>query len=223
MSVLTYLRSLAVGGAVILMTACSSAPLTPGIFLDRPRPGDTAPVGPLRDINSEGYGLTRLSEAFKPRLYLDSVNYCSIAYGHLVWRHPCNGKEPESFRKGLTEPEGATLLVADMTLARKSLIQTLHDNSALNDNQFAALCDFVYNVGGDHFRTSTLRQVIDQARYAEVPEQMRRWIWAGGKQQGGLVTRRNREIALFFKGQAITAPRPRDHQLTPIDITQGEQ
>jgi lysozyme len=220
---LTSLRAFALAGAATFLVACAGAPLTPGIFLDQPRPGDTAVVGPLRDINTDGYDLTKLSEGFKPRLYLDAASYCSIAYGHLVVRRPCDGSEPENFRDGLTQPEGETLLVTDMTLARRSVILTLRDPSALNDDQFAALCDFVYNVGGDHFRTSTLRQVIDQGRLSEVPVQMRRWIWAGAMPVDGLVTRRKREIALFFKGQTIPVPRPGDQAPTPIDITQGEQ
>jgi lysozyme len=221
-------RSMVAALAVMTLGACAagpaikSRPLTPGIFLDAVRPADTAGAA-TRSVSSDGLALTKVSEGFRAQLYLDAASYCSIAYGHLVAKRPCDGNEPPDFSRGLSLQEGNALLVTDMGRAQRAMSMNLpRDAAALSDDQYASLCDFVYNVGGDHFRSSTLRQVIIEHRYAEVPRQMRRWILAGGKRVEGLATRREREIALFFKGQTIPQGRPSDASLGQIDVTLGE-
>jgi GH24 family phage-related lysozyme (muramidase) len=93
----------------------------------------------------------------------------------------------------------------------------------LTDGQYAALCDFVYNVGGGNFKKSTLLKVINAGQHERVPGQFQRWITAGGKPWPGLIKRRDREIALFFVGIPKTrALPPPDEDLSPIDIKNGE-
>jgi|SRR5712691_11326359 len=94
----------------------------------------------------------------------------------------------------------------------------------LTDGQYAALCDFVFNVGRGNLEQSALLQAINAGQYDRVPHQFRRWIVAGGKEHIGLRNRRNREIELFFDG--IPMPKgapPADEDVTPIDIRQGEK
>jgi lysozyme len=219
---------LAVGLPIALaLYACTAGPrviptaFTPGILLEPQRPGDLGGPPP-RKITDDGLKITKDSEGFSSHLYLDAAHYCSIAYGHLVWRRPCNGTEPESFRKGLSIPEGEALLTADMLRAQRAIEQILTTSQELTDNQFSALCDFVYNVGGDHFRTSTLHSVLEARQFEQIPFQLRQWVWAGGKRYKGLAQRREREIALFFKGSAVPKPRPGDTVSKEIDITVGE-
>ncbi|WP_149019871.1 lysozyme, partial [Escherichia coli] len=62
-----------------------------------------------------------------------------------------------------------------------------------------ALYSFVYNVGAGNFRTSTLLRKINQGDIKGACDQLRRWIYAGGKQWKGLMTRREieREVCLW--------------------------
>jgi GH24 family phage-related lysozyme (muramidase) len=93
----------------------------------------------------------------------------------------------------------------------------------LTDGQFAALCDFVYNVGASNLRNSTLLQVINQGDFDRVPAQFRRWIIADGREIPGLKIRREREIILFFDGLPIPRAAARlGEDLSPIDIRTGE-
>ena len=64
--------------------------------------------------------------------------------------------------------------------------------------QYDAVLDFVYNCGPGNFEKSTLKQNIEGGRKTwEVQEQFLRWVNAGGKKLGGLVTRRIWEANRF--------------------------
>jgi GH24 family phage-related lysozyme (muramidase) len=193
----------------------------PGIFLD---PEDSFPIpkGDLRPIIDGGIRLTKESEGFRAHLYEDAVRYCTIAYGHLVKKAPCNGTEPQDFLRGVTEPEGAQLLDVDMTRARQAVTSLVEVR--ISDGQYGALCDFVYNVGAANFRNSTLLRDVNHRRIDDVPIQFRRWILANGKELIALKRRREREIALFFEGTLISKSVPVEGENTsPIDIRKGEE
>jgi lysozyme len=199
----------------------SADTLTPGIFLEPPERAVLPPGVSLRPVYDKGLRLTKVSEGFRSELYNDAARYCSIAYGHLVKRQPCDGAEPEEFLNGITEPRGSELLVSDMERAQVTVMTAVEPE--LTDGQYAALCDFVYNVGSGNFRSSTLRKVVNARQYDRVPSQLGRWVKAGGKEWPGLKTRREREIELFFEG--IGMPRaapPAGEVLSPVDIREGE-
>lgn len=172
-----------------------------------------------RPIIASGIELTKRSEGWVPHLYHDAARFCTIGYGHLVKRAPCDGTESPTFRAGLTKPQGEALLVEDLASARATV--TRHVKAAMTDSQYGALCDFVFNVGSTNFRGSTLLRMVNDGAIDQIPAQFRRWILAGGKPQRGLRIRREREIELYFTG----LPQPRDLDptpLPPIDIRLGE-
>ncbi len=195
--------------------------LTAGIFLE-PEGRAVLPQGmELRAVYDKGLGLTKTSEGFRSRLYNDAARYCTIAYGHLVKRASCNGTEPREFLRGVTEPRGEELLVSDMETAQIAVLTAVDVD--LTDGQYAALCDFVYNVGGGNFKRSTLLKTVNARRHDQVPYQFRRWVKAGGRELPGLVSRREREIELYFEGIGVPRAAPAEGEdLSPIDIRTGE-
>ena len=195
--------------------------MTAGIFLE-PEERAVLPAGmELRPVYARGIELTKLSEGFVGELYNDAANYCTIAYGHLVKLAPCDGTEPPAFLDGVTREEGTELLVEDMGTAQVA-VMTMVDVD-LTDGQYAALCDFVFNVGSGNFRRSTLRKVLNAGDFDGVPFQLRRWVKAGGRELPGLVTRREGEIALFFDGLPVArAAPPPGVEVEPVDIRAGE-
>jgi len=68
----------------------------------------------------------------------------------------------------------------------------------INDNQKAALCSFVYNVGMGNLKSSTLLRLLNEGDYAGAAEQFNQWTKAAGHVLQGLVTRREEESKLFL-------------------------
>jgi lysozyme len=175
----------------------------------------------LRVVYEKGMKVTKEVEGFKASLYNDAARNCSIGYGHKIKKNPCDGGEPPEFRHGITEPKAGAILTQDMEAARLSVMTGA--SVKLSDGQYAALCDFTYNVGAGNFKGSTLLKLVNQGDFDKVPAQFRRWVVASGREVDGLRVRREREIELFFDGMAIprAAPSP-DEDLSPIDIEKGE-
>jgi lysozyme len=69
----------------------------------------------------------------------------------------------------------------------------------LNANELGAYTDFVYNVGAEKFRTSTMLRKLNAGDRAGACAELKRWVYAGGKVLLGLVKRRDAEYRLCIK------------------------
>jgi len=67
----------------------------------------------------------------------------------------------------------------------------------IDQNQFDALVDFVFNDGAQAFKTSHLLIFINENNFAAAEDQFMLWVNSGGKRFDGLVRRRTAEVALF--------------------------
>lgn len=196
--------------------------LPPGILAEEDQSRAVLPADiPLRRVNEAGMKLTQVSEGWSAKLYDDAAGYCTIGYGHLIKKARCNGSELPEFLRGITKPRGAEILAKDMSLAEITVM--LEVVPQLADNQYAAMVDFVFNVGGKNFRTSTLLKRLNEGKFDDVPAQLGRWTKANGKVFPGLVTRRKAEADLFVgRTGSRRLPSP-DEDMTPIDIATGEK
>jgi lysozyme len=74
----------------------------------------------------------------------------------------------------------------------------------LTQGQFDALVSFVFNLGQDNFKRSTLLKVLNKGKYLEAAEELLRWNKTRSKGRmrilPGLVARRQAERALFLDG-----------------------
>lgn len=61
----------------------------------------------------------------------------------------------------------------------------------------AALIDWTFNLGAGRLRASGLRRAVNEGRLADVPAELRKWIYAAGRALRGLVLRREAEIAVL--------------------------
>ncbi|MEC7547253.1 MAG: lysozyme [Pseudomonadota bacterium] len=61
------------------------------------------------------------------------------------------------------------------------------------------MVSFTFNLGSGAFQRSTLRRKVNRQAHAEVPEQLMRWVWAGGRKLNGLVKRRQVESSHYVK------------------------
>lgn len=74
----------------------------------------------------------------------------------------------------------------------------------LNNNELIAYTDFVYNVGAEKFRTSTLLRKLNAGDRAGACKELLRWVYAGGKVLPGLVKRRKAEYRLCITPETET-------------------
>lgn len=187
-----------------LLAACVQTPSrppdsgVPGIFFDDPKLFEFDDRTTLRQVSDDALNVTKSFEQFRGSLYNDPVKFCTIAYGHLVVRQPCGPPEVARYPTPLSEPQGVEILGKDMHFAEIAVANSV--TAELTDEQFGALCDFVFNVGAGNFKQSRLLELVNQGALEEVAAEFRRWRRAGGKILAGLVRRREAEIALFYRG-----------------------
>ena len=195
--------------------------LTAGVFVETGR--EALPQGYTpRPLFDRGLALTKASEGFVPRLYNDAAGFCTVAYGHLIKKTRCDGSEPAEFVPKVSEAQGGALLVTDLANAQYAVETKVRNAGQLTDGQYAALVDFAFNVGGSAMGRSTLLRLVNARRYDQVPAEWRKWVGANGKVYPGLVTRREREIALFIEGLPASRAAPsEDESSQVIDIRVG--
>jgi lysozyme len=139
-----------------------------------------------RKTNKAGIELIKHFEGLHTEAYLCPANVWTIGYGHT-----------QGVRKGqvITEAEAEQFLIEDLSSAESSVERLIA--CALNENQFAALVSFTFNLGAGNLKTSTLRRKLNGGDYDAVPSELARWVKAGGKTLPGLVRRRAAEGELF--------------------------
>lgn len=143
--------------------------------------------------SSKGLTLTEQFEGLRLTAYQDSVGVWTIGYGHTG----------DDVHPGLTitQQQASALLLKDVASAVADVNRLV--NVPLTQNQFDALVDFVFNVGGGNFASSTLLRNLNAGNYAGAAAQFPRWVHAGNQILPGLVTRRKAEQALFLEADAV--------------------
>jgi lysozyme len=140
-------------------------------------------------MSDAGLALTERNEGLRLETYLDVAGKPTIGYGHLL-------KAGESFPNGITLAQASTMLRSDIADAEAAVNRLV--TVTLTQNQFDALVDFTYNEGQGHLEASTLLVKLNAGSYDDVPGELRKWIYAGGRVQQGLVGRRADEIKLWL-------------------------
>lgn len=146
-------------------------------------------------LSEAGYALIRLFEGYSPYPYRDAVGLWTIGYGHLIL-------PGEKFTGSLTPLQGQQLLVRDAESKVRAVNSLV--NVSLNRNQFAALTSFTFNLGTGTLKTSTLLKKVNARLHSEVPPQINRFVYAGGKKLRGLVTRRLAEANLYAEPVTVS-------------------
>ena len=71
---------------------------------------------------------------------------------------------------------------------------------ARTQGQFDALLSFVYNLGTERLKSSTLLKTIrNGGSHAAIRREFMRWVYSGGKRLSGLERRRKWEAKRFFE------------------------
>jgi lysozyme len=89
-----------------------------------------------------------------------------------------------------------TLFETDLAKAENAVNKNVA--VTLTQGQYDALTDFVFNLGAGAFAASTLRTLLNTGNYPAAAEEFKRWIYAGGKQNPGLIARRDDNYRMFL-------------------------
>lgn len=144
----------------------------------------------MRQINEAGLDLVKQYEGFRATAYVCPAGKLTIGYGHVILDH-----EDYLRTARLNVDEALAILKTDMADAESAVEKYI--KVELNDNQFAALCSFTFNLGAGNLKESTLRRLLNRGDYNSVPAQLNRWVYTGKTKLNGLVRRRRDEGKLF--------------------------
>ncbi|KAJ2546138.1 hypothetical protein EV175_005711 [Coemansia sp. RSA 1933] len=147
-------------------------------------------------INSAGINLVAKWEGFVASPKPDPIGLPTVGYGHLCQQKNC---AEVKYKFPLTTTTGKQLLSDDLPKYSKCLAGYLNSKPKLNDNQWAALTSWVFNVGCGNAKTSTLVKRLNNGESPNTvaSQELPKWRMAGGKVMQGLVNRRAAEVKLF--------------------------
>lgn len=149
----------------------------------------------MRPVNKAGTDLIKSFEGLFLKPYLDPVKIPTIGYGTI--KYP-NGKTVTMQDRAITEAEAVEYLMFEVE-EKASAVEKMV-KVKLNDNEYAALVSFAYNVGSGALQTSTLLKLLNAGTdRGAVADQFLRWNKAGGKELAGLTRRRQAERSLFLQ------------------------
>ena len=98
----------------------------------------------------------------------------------------------------ITEAEAEVYLARDLQSALAATLRYCPVLATEPESRLAAIVDFTFNLGAGRLQTSTLRRRVNQRDWTAAGQELRRWVYGGGKVLPGLVTRREAEVALIL-------------------------
>lgn len=125
-------------------------------------------------------------ESCRLTAYQDTAGVWTVGYGHT-----------KGVKKGdrITQYQAEQFLREDLSEFERAANKV---RRLTTQGRYDAVLDFMYNLGIGNFNKSTLKAYIESGRSVwEIQEQFLRWVNAGGRKLGGLVSRRIWEAARF--------------------------
>ncbi len=149
----------------------------------------------MRKVNNAGLELVKGFEGLFLKPYLCPAQVPTIGYGTIVYD---NGVKVSLKDPAITEARAVELLQHELNEKAHNVERMT--KVSLNDNEFAALVSFAYNIGWPSLEKSTLMKLLNSnADRTAVADQFLRWNKAGGKELPGLTRRRQAERSLFLQ------------------------
>ncbi len=136
-------------------------------------------------------------EGFSATVYQCSAGVNTIGYGSTEHLKGLSEKELKQIH--ISKEEGRRYALEHIS-EDYDFIKLKLNGVAIQDHLFIALLSFVYNVGKNAFKNSTLLKILKTNNYTleDIAFQFRRWNKSKGKELNGLTKRREEEIALFL-------------------------
>lgn len=147
-------------------------------------------------LSAAGLELLKQSEGFRNRTYADVAGFRTIGFGHRL-------AAGEAYPNGIDLAEAEKILALDIATAELSIARLV--KVPLNQGQFDALVDFVFNLGSGRLASSTLLAYLNEGKYDAAAWQLLTWDHAGSREIAALKARREAEFHLW---SPVLDPRP---------------
>ena len=152
----------------------------------------------ITHINEEGLELIKSFESFVNHPYPDPATGkmpYTIGYGTTIYP---NGIRVSLSDPNITEKQASDLLLANLKHYEEGIDSLTTDN--LTSNQFSALVSWVYNLGLNNLKSSSLLKLINSNPSDPlIKNEWLKWCYANGHKMDGLLRRREAEFALYCK------------------------
>ena len=158
-------------------------------------------------ISDDGINLIKNYEGCKLFAYRDSVGVATIGYGHT-----------KGVRMGqaITQKQADDFLREDIVVVEKTLNQL---GINFKQNQFDALCSWVFNLGCGNLTHSTMcKKMMTGASDEDVTDQLVKWCNAGGKPLLGLMKRRVAEANMFLGRERYKVLKEKDNNYKIVKV-----
>lgn len=147
----------------------------------------------MMKISENGVDLITEFEGYVGSAYIDPVGIWTIGFGSTyIFGRPV--------RRGdvVDEDQALAALVDDV----KKFLAQVEDfiQVVIGQNQIDAVACFIYNIGPEAFKRSTLLKLMNEGDMRGAAKQFLRWNRAGNKVMAGLTRRRQAEMELFLNG-----------------------
>jgi lysozyme len=142
--------------------------------------------------SKDGLALTQQFEGCRLTAYQDQVGVWTIGYGH-------TGADVAAGLT-ITQDQAIALLASDVAASAAFVNQAV--TVPLQQHEFDALVDFVFNLGRAAFAGSTLLKQLNTGNFDAAAGQFALWDHAGGKVVAGLLRRRQAETVMFQGGDS---------------------
>ena len=119
---------------------------------------------------------------------------CPAGYWTIGWGHLCDQNHPP-----VSEGEADAYLAADLITALNATLRHCPVLATEPEGRLAAIVDFTFNLGVGRLQTSTLRRRVNQRDWIAAGQELRRWIYGGGRVLAGLCARRRAEVDLLVR------------------------
>lgn len=137
----------------------------------------------------DGLALTEEFEGLRLTAYQDQVGVWTIGYGH-TGPEVCAGLT-------ITQADAENLLMRDVAAASTCVNRVV--KVQLDQDEFDAPVDFVFNLGASAFAGSTLLRKLNAGDFVGASAEFVKWGHAGGQLVPGLLRRRHAEQQLFLR------------------------
>lgn len=135
-------------------------------------------------ISREGLALVAQAEGCRREPYRCSANVWTTGVGHTTNVRP--GNQP------LSDEQIAHHFISDVLTAEKAV--TLCIKKPLTQFQYDAFVSLAFNIGGPAFCRSSLVREANTGNISAACQELSRWVYANGRQNTGLKTRRQNEL-----------------------------